>query len=162
MVSTIRKRDGRIENFNKEKIVNAIIKAMNHEFVNDKEYADKIAEKIRGLDNDVISVEEIQNLVEVELMKSQYKNVAKAYILYREKRNIARGRQTYDTYMGIVNTIANEVTKENANMNTDTPAGMMMKFASESSKPFVLDMLLSDTSKDYVKSNYIHIHDADY
>ncbi len=162
MVSTIRKRDGRIENFDKDKIVNAVLKAMNHEFVNDREYADKIAEKIYNLDNDVVSVEEIQNLVEVELMKSQYKNVAKAYILYREKRNIARGRKTYDTYMGIVNTIANEVTKENANMNTDTPAGMMMKFASESSKPFVLDMLLSDTSKDYVKSNYIHIHDADY
>ncbi|MBO5743296.1 MAG: anaerobic ribonucleoside triphosphate reductase [Clostridia bacterium] len=162
MVSTIRKRDGRIENFDKEKIVNAVIKAMNHEFVSDLKYANDIAEKIHNLDNEVISVEEIQNLVEVELMKSQYKNVAKAYILYREKRNIARGRKTYDTYMGIVNTIANEITKENANMNTDTPAGMMMKFASETSKPFVLDMLLSDTAKDYVKSNYIHIHDADY
>lgn len=162
MVSTIRKRDGRIENFDREKIVNAVLKAMNHEFVNDKNYAESIAQKIENLDNDVVSVEEIQNLVEVELMKSQYKNVAKAYILYREKRNIARGRKTYDTYMGIVNTIANEVTKENANMNADTPAGMMMKFASESSKPFVLDMLLSDTAKDYVKSNYIHIHDADY
>ena len=162
MVSTIRKRDGRIENFDKEKIINAVIKAMNHEFVSDLKYASDIAEKIHNLDNEVISVEEIQNLVEVELMKSQYKNVAKAYILYREKRNIARGRKTYDTYMGIVNTIANEITKENANMNADTPAGMMMKFASETSKPFVLDMLLSDTAKDYVKSNYIHIHDADY
>jgi len=162
MVSTIRKRDGRIENFDKEKIINAVIKAMNHEFVSDLKFAGDIAEKIHNLDNEVISVEEIQNLVEVELMKSQYKNVAKAYILYREKRNIARGRKTYDTYMGIVNTIANEITKENANMNTDTPAGMMMKFASETSKPFVLDMLLSDTAKDYVKSNYIHIHDADY
>ena len=162
MVNTIRKRDGRIENFDKNKIVNAVIKAMNHEFVSDLKYANDIAEKIHNLDNEVISVEEIQNLVEVELMKSQYKNVAKAYILYREKRNIARGRKTYDTYMGIVNTIANEITKENANMNTDTPAGMMMKFASETSKPFVLDMLLSDTAKDYVRSNYIHIHDADY
>ncbi len=162
MVNTIRKRDGRIENFDKEKIVNAVIKAMNHEFVSDLKYANEIAEKIHNLDNEVVSVEEIQNLVEVELMKSQYKNVAKAYILYREKRNIARGRKTYDTYMGIVNTIANEITKENANMNTDTPAGMMMKFASETSKPFVLDMLLSDTAKDYVRSNYIHIHDADY
>ncbi len=162
MVNTIRKRDGRIENFDKEKIVNAIIKAMNHEFVNDVSYAEKIADSIENLDNDVIDVEEIQNLVEIELMKSQYKNVAKAYILYREKRNVARGRKTYDMYMGIVNTIANDITKENANMNAETPAGMMMKFASESSKAFVGDMLLSQTSKDYVKSNYIHIHDADY
>ena len=110
MVSTIRKRDGRIENFNKEKITNAILKAMNHEFVNDKDFAAKIADKIHNLDNDTVSVEDIQNLVEVELMQSQYKNVAKAYILYREKRNIARGRKTYDTYMGFVNTIANDVT----------------------------------------------------
>ncbi len=162
MVSTIRKRDGRIENFEKEKIVNAVLKAMNHEFVNDVKFANDVADKIQNIEKDVIEVEEIQNLVEVELMKSPYKNVAKAYILYREKRNIARGRKTYETYMGIINTIANDVTKENANMNTDTPAGMMMKFASETSKPFVLDMLLSDTAKDYVKSNYIHIHDADY
>ncbi|MBQ6999328.1 MAG: anaerobic ribonucleoside triphosphate reductase [Clostridia bacterium] len=162
MVSNIRKRDGRIENFDRAKIVNAILKAMNHEFVNDVKYAEEIANKLANLEVDVIDVEEIQNLVEVELMKSQYKNVAKAYILYREKRNIARGRKTYEMYMGIVNTIANDITKENANMNAETPAGMMMKFASESSKPFVIDMLLSQEAKDYVKSNYIHIHDADY
>ncbi len=162
MVSNIRKRDGRIENFDKAKIVNAILKAMNHEFVNDVKYAEEIADKLANLEVDVIDVEEIQNLVEVELMKSQYKNVAKAYILYREKRNIARGRKTYEMYMGIVNTIANDITKENANMNAETPAGMMMKFASESSKPFVIDMLLSQEAKDYVKSNYVHIHDADY
>lgn len=162
VISTIRKRDGRIENFNKKKIVSAVLKAMNHEFVNDVSYAEEIADSIEALDKNVIDVEEIQNLVEIELMKSQYKNVAKAYILYREKRNIARGRKTYDMYMGIVNTIANDITKENANMNAETPAGMMMKFASESSKAFVMDMLLSQSSKDYVKSNYIHIHDADY
>ena len=162
MVENIRKRDGRIENFERDKIVNAILKAMNHNFVNDIKCAEKIADALAKIERDVVDVEEIQNLVEVELMKSQYKQVAKDYILYREKRNIARGRKTYDTYMGIVNTIANDVTRENANMNADTPAGMMMKFASETSKPFVLDMLISDLSKDYVKSNYIHIHDADY
>ena len=147
MVSNIRKRDGRIENFDREKIVNAILKAMNHNFVNDVKCAEKIADSLAELERDVVDVEEIQNLVEVELMKSQYKQVAKDYILYREKRNIARGRKTYDTYMGIVNTIANDVTRENANMNADTPAGMMMKFASETSKPFVLDMLISDITE---------------
>lgn len=162
MVSNIRKRDGRIENFDKQKIVNAILKAMNHDFINDVKCAEQIADKLSNLDVDVIDVEEIQNLVEMELMKSKYKNVAKDYILYREKRNIARGRKTYEMYMGIVNTIANDITKENANMNAETPAGMMMKFASETSKPFVVDMLLSQDAKDFVKSNYIHIHDADY
>lgn len=162
MISNIRKRDGRIENFNKDKIVDAIIKAMSHNFINDLNCARAIADKISEMDIDVIEIEDVQNLVEAELMKSEYKNVAKDYILYREKRNIARGRKTYETYMGIVNTISNDITKENANMNADTPAGMMMKFASETSKPFVTDMLVSQTTRDYVKSNYLHIHDADY
>ena len=94
MISTIRKRDGRIENFDKEKIVNAILKAMNVEFINDVKCAEDIAEKLHNLEHDVMDVEDIQNFVEIELMKSQYKNVAKAYILYREKRNVARGRKT--------------------------------------------------------------------
>lgn len=162
MILNIRKRDGRIENFDKEKITLAILKAMNHDFINDVKCAESIAETIYNLNKDIADVEEIQNLVEIELMKSQYKNVAKSYILYRDKRNIARGRKTYDTYMSIVNTIANDVTKENANMNAETPAGMMMKFASVTSRSFVNDMLVSDITRDYVKSNYIHIHDADY
>lgn len=162
MIRTIRKRDGRIENFDKEKITNAILKAMNHVFINDVSCAESIADTIAALPSDTIEVEEVQNLVEIELMKSQYKNVAKEYILYRDKRNIARGRKTYDTYMSIVQTISNDITKENANMNAETPAGMMMKFASETSKPFVMDMLVSPLTRDYVKSNYIHIHDADY
>ena len=110
MIQNIRKRDGRIENFDKSKITNAILKAMNHVFVNDINCAEQIADTIVKLNKDVADVEEIQNLVEIELMKSQYKNVAKEYILYRDKRNIARGRKTYDMYMSIVNTIANDIT----------------------------------------------------
>ncbi|MDE5808437.1 MAG: anaerobic ribonucleoside triphosphate reductase, partial [Muribaculaceae bacterium] len=56
----------------------------------------------------------------------------------------------------------NDITRENANMNTDSPAGMMMKFASETTKPFVDDYLLSPEVKNAVKNNYIHIHDKDY
>ncbi|MCH5303144.1 MAG: anaerobic ribonucleoside triphosphate reductase, partial [Prevotella sp.] len=50
----------------------------------------------------------------------------------------------------------------NANMNADTPAGMMMKFASETTKPFVDDYLLSEESREAVEHNYLHIHDKDY
>ena len=53
MVNTIRKRDGRIENFDKDKIINAILKAMNHEFVNDTSYAEKIADSIEALEKDI-------------------------------------------------------------------------------------------------------------
>jgi ribonucleoside-triphosphate reductase len=64
--------------------------------------------------------------------------------------------------MSIVNTVNNDVTRENANMNSDSPAGMMMKFASETTKPFVDNYLLSDDVRDAIKSNYLHVHDKDY
>ena len=77
MVSAIRKRDGRIENFDKQKIVNAISKAMNHNFINDVKFAEKIAEDIEALNIEVIEIEEVQNMVERALMKSRYADVAK-------------------------------------------------------------------------------------
>ncbi len=157
------KRDGRLINFDKSKISDAILKAMNHTVKGqDIEIARQIAQEITDGVKETISVEEIQDLVEKKLMTSKRKDVAKEYIIYRNKRNIARGRKQYDIYMDIVNAIPNDVTRENANMNADTPAGMMMKFASESAKPFVDDCLLSEQSKNYVENNYIHVHDKDY
>jgi ribonucleoside-triphosphate reductase len=157
------KRDGRLIEFDKSKISDAILKAMSHTSMGqDIAIAKQIAQEITDETNETISVEDIQDLVESKLMASQRKDVAKEYIIYRNKRNIARGRKQYDIYMDIVNAVPNDVTRENANMNADTPAGMMMKFASESSKPFVDDCLLSEKSKYYVENNYIHVHDKDY
>lgn len=157
------KRDGRLIEFDKSKISDAILKAMNHTVMGqDINIAKSIADDIAENTKETISVEQIQDLVEKKLMASKRKDVAKEYIIYRNKRNIARGRRQYDIYMDIVNAVPNDVTRENANMNADTPAGMMMKFASESSKPFVDDCLLSEQSKYYVDNNYIHIHDKDY
>ncbi len=95
-------------------------------------------------------------------MKSARKDVAQKYIAYRNQRNIARKAKTRDVFMSIVNAKNNDITRENANMNADTPAGMMMKFASETTKPFVDDYLLSQDVRDAVMHNYIHIHDKDY
>ncbi len=157
------KRDGRLIEFNKSKIADAILKAMNHTVKGqDIQVAKNIAQEIGDSTKETISVEQIQDLVEKKLMSSKRKDVAKEYIIYRNKRNMARGRKQYDIYMDIVNAVPNDVTRENANMNADTPAGMMMKFASESSKPFVDDCLLSEQSKYYVDNNYIHVHDKDY
>lgn len=157
------KRDGRLIEFDKSKISDAILKAMSHTALGqDIAIAKQVAQEITDEIKETISVEDIQDLVEKKLMSSNRKDVAKEYIIYRNKRNIARGRKQYDIYMDIVNAIPNDVTRENANMNADTPAGMMMKFASESSKPFVDDCLLSEQSKYYVENNYIHVHDKDY
>ena len=73
-----------------------------------------------------------------------------------------RKAKTRDIFMEIINIKSNDITRENANMNADTPAGMMMKFASETTKPFVDDHLLSEETLQAVQDNYLHIHDKDY
>ena len=65
-------------------------------------------------------------------------------------------------FESIINIESNDITKENANMNADTPAGMMMKFASEASKKFVDENLISKDVLEYVNNNKLHIHDKDY
>ncbi len=112
--------------------------------------------------NERMTVEEIQDRVEVELMKSPRKEVAKRYIAYRDQRNIARRAKTRDMFLEIIEAKSNDITRENANMNTDSPAGMMMKFASETTKPFVDDYLLSHEAREAVRNGYLHIHDKDY
>ena len=163
MIQTVVKRDGRIVGFNREKIAAAIRKAMlTTEAGEDEVLIYKIVDRIEFRGKEQSSVEEIQDMVEVELMASPRKEVAKSYIAYRDKRSIARKAKTREMFLEIVEAKSNDVTRENANMNADTPAGMMMKFASETTKPFVDDYLLSEDTLWAVKNNYLHIHDKDY
>ncbi len=163
MIQTVVKRDGRIVGFNELKIQGAIRKAMLHtDKGEDDRLIVRISDHIAARGKSQMTVEDIQDAVEVELMKSSRKDVAKEYIAYRNQRSIARRAKTRETFMEIVNIQKNDVTRENANMNADTPAGMMMKFASESTKPFVDDYLLSEDVRDAVKHNLLHIHDKDY
>jgi ribonucleoside-triphosphate reductase len=122
----------------------------------------QIADRISYRGKDQMSVEEIQDQVEIELMNSERKDVAKRYIAYRDQRSIARRSKTHEMFLDIIAAKSNDITRENANMNADTPAGMMMKFASESTKPFVDDYLLSPEVREAVRHNYLHIHDKDY
>ena len=163
MIQTVVKRDGRIVGFNEEKIITAIRKAMLHtEKGEDMSLIRQIADHISFRGDAQMTVEAIQDMVELELMKSSRKDVAKKYISYRNQRRIARKAKTRDVFQEIINIQSNDVTRENANMNADTPAGMMMKFASETTKPFVDDFLLSEEVVDAVSNNYLHIHDKDY
>ena len=163
MIQTVVKRDGRIVGFNEQKIMAAIRKAMLHtDKGEDSTLIEQITDHVAYRGKSQMSVEAIQDAVELELMKSARKDVAQRYIAYRNQRSIARKAKTRDVFMSIVNAKNNDITRENANMNADTPAGMMMKFASETTKPFVDDYLLSEESRDAVKHNYLHIHDKDY
>ena len=163
MIQIVEKRDGRIVGYNEEKIKAAIRKAMiATEKGEDESLIQKISDRIGMNGAEKMTVEEIQDRVEVELMKSSRKDVAKRYIAYRDQRSIARKAKTRDMFLEIIEAKNNDITRENANMNTDSPAGMMMKFASETTKPFVDDYLLSPEVKSAVRNNYIHIHDKDY
>ena len=163
MIEVVVKRDGRVVGFNEEKIKGAIRKAMlSTDQGEDEGLLQKIADRIAMTSPSRMNVEDIQDRVELELMKSSRKDVAKRYIAYRDKRSIARRAKTRDLFMEIIAAKNNDVTRENANMNADSPAGMMMKFASESTKPFVDDYLLSQQVRQAVLNNYIHIHDKDY
>ena len=162
---TVQKRDGRKVKFDKEKIKIAVLKAFididGEETAYAKEKARDIANYIEYL-NRSMTVEEIQDQVEERLMASNRKDVARKYIIYRNERNKIRKSKTYAVFNSIVNTESNDVTKENANMNAETPAGMMMKFASETTKAYTDDELISDEAREAVDNNYIHIHDKDY
>ncbi len=163
MIQTVIKRDGRIVGYNEEKIKAAIRKAMlQTEKGEDESLIQKITDRIGMTGKEQMSVEEIQDNVELELMKSSRKEVAKRYIAYRDQRSIARRAKTRDIFLEIIEAKSNDITRENANMNADSPAGMMMKFASETTKPFVDDYLLSPETADAIKNNYIHVHDKDY
>lgn len=163
MIQTIVKRDGRVVGYNEEKIKAAIRKAMlATDAGEDEALIQRITDRIGMTGSERMTVEEIQDRVEIELMKSSRKDVAKRYIAYRDQRSIARRARTRDMFLEIIEAKNNDVTRENANMNTDSPAGMMMKFASETTKPFVDDYLLSADVKQALRNNYIHIHDKDY
>ncbi len=157
------KRDGRKVSFSADKMKTAIYRAMERtESGIDSKIAASIVDKFQDKNSGEVSVELIQNFIENELMKSKCKDAAKEFIKNRHDRDIAREGKTKDIFMSIVNTVNNDVTRENANMNSDSPAGMMMKFASETTKPFVDNYLISEEVRNAVKNNYCHIHDKDY
>ena len=163
MIKRVIKRDGRLVDFNNQKIVAAILKAMAVTSQGeDIILAAQIADKISKLDKEEMSVEEIQDCVEMELMNSPRTETAKRYIAYRNQRSLARNAKSNEIFQEIIDAQANDITRENANMNTDTPAGMMMKFASESTKSYVDNCMLSEDVRSAVQNGYIHIHDKDY
>ena len=146
------KRDGRVVPFDDDRIYNAISKALENSAGGpDEGLADFLASSVvKRMEEDCakcgvdsVSVEEIHEQVERVLMGSVRKDAAQEYIRYRNQRNMARKADSVQIFREIVEAQANEITRENANMNADTPAGMMMKFASEASKTFVDECLLS-------------------
>lgn len=159
------KRDGKREDFSISKIKNAVTKAFNATGINDEQQliADITMNVIGQFATPTITVEEIQDLVEKELMKVR-PEVAKKYIIYREWRNTERDKKTQIKHImdGIVAIDKNDVNLSNANMSSHTPAGQMMTFASEVTKDYTYKYLLPKKFAEAHQLGDIHIHDLDY
>lgn len=162
MVLKVRKRDGRVVDFNPVFISNAIKKAMNEVGEIDYFVAESIADHIKTNGDCLLDVDSIQVMVENSLMQSSFPDVARAYIIYRHKRDKARKSKSNEVITDIIAAKKNDITRENANMNADTPAGMMMKVSSERTKEYTDEFLLSDDVRQLVDANILHVHDKDY
>lgn len=165
------KRDGRLVDFDITKISNAINKA----FTAQKQYVSEafcldLAKEVFEADilpsENAPTVEEVQDAVEILLLKKGYAQVAKAYIHYRTERS--RIREMNSSLMKIYEDITfssakeSDLKRENANVDGDTAMGTMLKYGSEGSKHFSEMFLLKPEHSKAHKSGDIHIHDLDF
>lgn len=158
------KRDGRKVEFNRQKIVSAIIKAFMDQpgyTNNDMSYcAVKIADEIAGIAKSKdLHVEEIQDLVEKKLMATKFKETAKAYINYRYLHGLAR-----DQYKEMMDAVAEKLTakniqNQNANVDEASFGGRIGEASDVVMKKYALEYLVSPMARANHENNIIYIHD---
>ena len=160
------KRDGRHVPFNKKKIVSAILKAFTAvdgeitDYAIDK--ANRIATFVEEQNNKKgLSIEEIQNLVEKGLMSTKRKDVARAYITYREERARKRNWNTKMMDKVAVKLAAEDVVNQNANVDEYSFGGRRGEADAVIFKQYALDNLMSEMARNNHLNNEIYIHDLD-
>lgn len=172
MFKKIVKRDGKIVDFDPEKLTEAIAKAglATEEFKHDR--AKQLAEKALKRAQETIkqrtpNVEQIQDIVEEVLMESAFKKTAKEYITYRQERN--RVREAKSNLMNIYKTIAvadasedSDVKRGNANVDGNSAMGKMLQFGAEGSKIFAKTLLMRPEFAKAHDEGDIHVHDLDF
>lgn len=166
----VRKRDGRIVDFDSNKIVNAVLAAFKQidEDISDyaKIKATNIADYIEGYyeeddDNYIPGIEDIQDLVEKGLMSSKRKDVAKAYILYRQERTKARNQKSELNKKITEKLLATNVQNQNANVDEYSFGGRKGEAVNEYLKDYALNYIMSETARDNHLNNEIYTHDLD-
>ncbi|MCI7629158.1 MAG: anaerobic ribonucleoside triphosphate reductase [Ruminococcus sp.] len=171
MISYIIKRDGRREQFDLDKIANAVFRAAQSVGGTDAAMARDVAEKTCALYEQLHgsqepTVEEIQDLVEKELIECGHAQTAKAYILYRYERT--RDREVKSNLMKIMNELTfdsakdSDIKRENANIDGDTAMGTMLKYGSSAAKEFYEMRVLKPEHAKAHRNGDIHIHDLDF
>ncbi len=170
-ISKIRKRDGRIVDFDISKISEAILNAAKVLGGNNKEMSDKLASDVHDrliaqFGSTPPPVESIQDVVEAVLIDNGHARTAKEYILYRAERTKNRdmNMRLMKTYQDLTFKSAkdNDIKRENANIDGDTAMGTMLKYGSEGAKQFYEMFVLNDEHAQAHKDGDIHIHDLDF
>lgn len=162
MIQTVIKRNGRKVSFDKTKIENAILKGMASVGNYNPKLAQKIATEIENSKDDIISVEEIQDRVEKKLMASNCKDVAKEYVRYRYKQEMAR-----NDYRDLMNSVseklsAKNVKNQNANVDEKSFGGRIGEATNLVMKKYALEYCMSDMARQNHLNNEIYIHDLDH
>lgn len=166
-MQNVTKRDGTVVAFDRQKIVTAIEKAMNDTPTGvDEELAERIADSVQSIKEDK-AVEEIQDLVEDNLMDSDRKDVARAYIIYRDahaKRRDATADQMrrYKEIRNLVIGEDEESKKENSNKDTRIIPTMRDYMAGFTCRELATEVVFPKDLSDAHKAGLIHIHDTDY
>ena len=162
----IKKRDGRLVEFNKNKIIEAIIKAFKSidgditPYATEKanNIADFVEAKSKGK---ILTVEEIQDMVEQGLMSTRRKDVARAYIAYRIERTRVRNWNTQMMDKVAVKLAATDVQNQNANVDEYSFGGRRGEADSVIFKQYALDNIISEMARNNHLNNEIYIHDLD-
>lgn len=161
-IKKIEKRDGSIVDFNKDKIINAILKAMKSvDMVDEKEASNVTTQVVKEVNKDnksIPGVEDIQDIVEEKLMKKLPK-VAKEYITYRNQRNIIRNRKsaTMINIKKILN--CSNVQNSNANIDEYSFGGRKNESANLIQKEIALNDLIDPEITEAYNEGRLYIHD---
>ena len=157
------KRDGRVVNFDENKIVDAVLKAFKDTdgeiTLAAKSKAKEIGNYVKGLSKDQLSVEDIQDIVEEKLMLSKRKDVAKAYIIYRNERTKIREKNTKLMREISEKITASNVKNQNANVDEKSFGGRVGEASDAVMKQYALDYCMSEMAKNNHLNNEIYIHD---
>ena len=171
-LSRIKKRDGSVVDFVQEKITNAVSKAMESHGVNDRRVAQTVSDIVTFMLEDKFSgyttpsVEQIQDIVEMVLMKQGYHDIAKSYILYRERhKDIREARKTGLNLISLIKDYINDIDwkiRENSNEGVLSFSGLNARVSGEVMSNFALNHLYSNPIKNAHVGGDLHIHDLSY
>lgn len=171
LIQNVVKRDGRVVAFDRDKITEAILKAVTSVGGSDRNLAEKVTDLVEEVleeryHEEYPTVEQVQDAVEKALIEKGHAKTAKAYILYRAERT--RVREMDSSLMEslreltFTKSLDSDIKRENANIDADTAMGTMLKYGSEASKTLSHLCVLTPQQSTAHKEGDIHIHDLDF